>query len=171
MAVFAAITVVAGAAWRHHPKGSDVAATPHAVRDVSLPDQKLTPGNYQSVRLRDVCEARPYEQARVTSASLQQQILREYGMPGTAVSQYEIDFLVIPELGGTSDIHNLWPEPYSSTEWNAHVKDALEERLHQLVCERKLDLATAQHDIATNWISAYKKYFHTNVPVPADSRS
>jgi len=85
-------------------------------------------------------------------------------MPSSASADHEIDFLVIPELGGTQEIENLWPEPYSSTVWNAHVKDELEEQLHTLVCERKLDLATAQHDISTDWISAYKKYFHTDQP-------
>ncbi|MGC2279702.1 MAG: hypothetical protein WA603_06770, partial [Candidatus Acidiferrales bacterium] len=60
--------------------------------------------------------------------------------------------------------------PYSMPAWNAHRKDALEEYLHQLVCAGKLDLPTAQHDIATNWIAAYKKYFHTNAPVSTDSK-
>ena len=27
------------------------------------------------------------------------------------------------------------------------------------------DLATAQHEIASNWIAAYKKYFHTQTPL------
>jgi hypothetical protein len=34
------------------------------------------------------------------------------------------------------------------------------------VCEGKLDLGTAQHDIARDWVSAYKKYFHTDTPLP-----
>ena len=29
----------------------------------------------------------------------------------------------------------------------------------------QLDLATAQREIATNWIEAYKKYFHTDQPL------
>lgn len=29
----------------------------------------------------------------------------------------------------------------------------------------KLDLPTAQHEIATDWISAYKEYFHTDAPL------
>jgi len=33
------------------------------------------------------------------------------------------------------------------------------------VCSGKLDLATAQHDISTDWIAAYKKCFHTNAPL------
>ena len=50
------------------------------------------------------------------------------------------------------------------TVWNAHVKDELEDRLHELVCDGELDLSTAQHDISADWILAYKKYFHTDRP-------
>jgi hypothetical protein len=64
-------------------------------------------------------------------------------------------------LGGVDDIHNLWPQPYRVPTWNARAKDALEERLHQLVCARRLDLPTAQREIATDWIAAYKKYVPT----------
>jgi hypothetical protein len=36
------------------------------------------------------------------------------------------------------------------------VKDRLEDRLHALVISRKLDLETAQREIATDWIAATK---------------
>jgi len=45
-----------------------------------------------------------------------------------------------------------------------YVKDQLETYLHQQVCAGKLDLKTAQRDIATDWISAYKRYFHVDRP-------
>ena len=45
------------------------------------------------------------------------------------------------------------------------VKDALENRLHQMVCRGNISLTTAQQDLATDWISAYKKYFHTTQPL------
>jgi hypothetical protein len=41
-------------------------------------------------------------------------------------------------------------------------KDRLENRLHQLVCEGRLGLASAQRQEATNWIKAYKKYVSTS---------
>jgi hypothetical protein len=53
----------------------------------------------------------------------------------------------------------------SATIWNARVKDALEDRLHQLVCRGDIDLPTAQREISSDWIGAYKKYFHTDKPV------
>ena len=71
---------------------------------------------------------------------------------------YEVDFLITPALGGAASVRNLWPQPYHRAAWNAYRKDVLEERLHSLVCSGQLDLGTAQREIATNWIDAYKKY-------------
>jgi len=68
-------------------------------------------------------------------------------------------------LGGADDIRNLWPQSYSATAWNAQVKDALEDRLREMVCDGSLDLTQAQQEIAGNWIAAYKKYFHTDKPL------
>jgi len=110
----------------------------------------------------------PHEQVVAeVSPQLQREVFREYGIANPQPNDYEIDYLIAPGLGGTEDIHNLWPQPYTSPMWNANVKNSLEERLHQLVCEQRLDLSTAQHDIATDWIAAYKKYFHTDKPLPA----
>jgi hypothetical protein len=49
--------------------------------------------------------------------------------------------------------------------WNAHVKDALEDHLRRLVCQGELDLESAQHEIAEDWIGAYKKRFRTEYPL------
>jgi hypothetical protein len=104
--------------------------------------------------LEDVCAEHSSVQVRITSVALERKVFQEYGLAGAPTSNYEVDFLITPELGGTDDIRNLWPEPYSSTVWNAHVKDQLEERLYHLVCEQKVDLQTAQKDIATDWVAA-----------------
>jgi hypothetical protein len=128
------------------------------------PDPSLTPGATRAVTIDDVCSMAHEEVAVEVSTSLRQKVLQEYGIVNARPDDYEIDYLIAPGLGGVGDIHNLWPEPYTSRPWNAHVKDALEERLHQMVCAGKLDLSTAQRDIATDWIAAYKKYFHTDRP-------
>jgi len=93
-------------------------------------------------------------------------VLEEYGISGAEPRAYEIDYLITPGLGGADDIHNLWPQSYSATAWNADVKDALEDRLREMVCNGNLTLTQAQQEIAGNWIAAYKKYFHTDRPVP-----
>jgi len=78
------------------------------------------------------------------SVSLRQKVLHEHGIADARREDYEIDYLITPRLGGTEDIRNLWPEPYRDRVWNAQVKDALEERLHEMVCSGQLDLHTAR---------------------------
>ncbi|MGA9354325.1 MAG: hypothetical protein WBV46_11590, partial [Terriglobales bacterium] len=129
------------------------------------PDHRLTPGATRMVTISEVC-AMPREQVVTdVSPSLRRQVLNEYGIADARLGDYEIDYLITPGLGGVEDIHNLWPEPSTSRTWNAHVKDALEEHLHEMVCAGKLDLSRAQRDLATDWIAAYKNYFHTDLPV------
>jgi len=55
------------------------------------------------------------------------------GMPDADPKAYEVDYLITPALGGADDIGNLWPQSYSATIWNARVKDALEDRLQELI--------------------------------------
>jgi hypothetical protein len=101
---------------------------------------------------------------KAVSVALQRRVFEEYGIAGADPRAYEVDYLVTPALGGADDIHNLWPHSYSATVWNAQVKDALEDRLRDMVCDGSLDLTEAQREIAANWIAAYKKYFHTDTP-------
>jgi hypothetical protein len=118
----------------------------------------VTTGETRPITLREVCE---YEKAEVISpdipADKQRAVFAMYGIKSPKPGEFEVDYLITPDLGGTESIRNLWPEPYSAR-WNAHLKDQLEQRLHELVCSGKLDLATAQHDMAVDWIAAYKKY-------------
>jgi hypothetical protein len=81
--------------------------------------------------------------------------------------QYELDALITPELGGTTGIHNLWPQRYDTPVWHARVKDVLERRLAEDVCAGRIDLARAQREISADWIAAYQRYFHTNTPLQA----
>ena len=134
------------------------------------PDPRLTPGATRRVLISDVCSMTHEEVVGEVSTELRQEVLQKYGIVNAQASDYEIDYLIAPGLGGVEDIHNLWPEPHTSRRWNAYVKDALEEHLHQLVCAGELDLSTAQRDIATDWIAAYKKYFHTDRPRSLHSR-
>lgn len=136
-----------------------------------VPITNLTPGAVRSVSRNDVCRARSNDEAQAIPVDLQQKVFREYGLPNARPADYELDYLITPELGGATDIRNLWPEPHAATEWNSYVKDALEQRLHDMVCRGQIDLPTAQRDISTNWIAAYKKYFHTSRPLSGSGRN
>ena len=131
---------------------------------VSIPDARLTPGATLLISRPAVC-AQPDTKNKSVPVSTQRKVFEEYGIPGADPRSYEVDYLVTPALGGADDIHNLWPHSYSATAWNAQVKDALEDRLREMVCDGSLDLSEAQREIATNWIAAYKKYFHTDKPL------
>ena len=43
-------------------------------------------------------------------------------------------------------------------------ENALERKLHKLVCAGQSDLETAQREIASDWIEAYKKYVRASPP-------
>ena len=131
---------------------------------VSFPEPSLTPGVAVVANRDQVCRSVPTKN-RMVPASLQRRVFEEYGISGAEPRAYEVDYLITPALGGTDDIRNLWPQSYSAAVWNARVKDALEDRLHAMVCEGQLDLATAQRDISSDWIAAYKKYFQTDKPL------
>ena len=137
---------------------------------VSIPDSRLTPGATLLVSRSDVC-AQSQSNNRPVSTALQRKVFAEYGISGVDPRAYEVDYLVTPALGGADDIHNLWPHSYSATVWNARVKDALEDRLRGMVCDGSLDLTEAQREIASNWITAYKKYFHTDQPLEVNGNS
>ena len=127
---------------------------------VSIPNTSLTPGATLLVSRPAVC-AQANTKNRTVPVALQRRVFEEYGIAGADPRAYEVDYLVTPALGGADDIHNLWPHSFSATVWNARVKDDLEDRLRDMVCEGSLDLEEAQKEIATDWIAAYKKYFHT----------
>jgi hypothetical protein len=161
-ATAAAITIIIGGVERIRIQNSAVYA-----EGPLEPRPNLTPGAVRTVQAVDVCGANleAQQKALAIPASLREEVFREYGMSAAKPQNFEVDFLITPELGGSNDIRNLWPEPYRAPVWNAHVKDQLEDRLRDMVCHGEIDLVTAQHDIATDWIVAYKKYFHTDRPL------
>ena len=134
-----------------------------------LPDASLTPGVVSSLTAAELCDgARP---SRTVTLASRDAVLRSYQMEQVSADLFELDALVTPELGGTTDPGNLWPQRYAAPVWNASVKDQLEELLPDLVCSQQLTLADAQREIATDWIAAYKKFFRTDVPLTRTART
>jgi len=131
---------------------------------VTVPNPRLTPGATVLLGRSELC-SETIANNKAVPVALQRRVFAEYGIRTSEPRAYEVDYLITPALGGADDIRNLWPQSSSATIWNAQVKDALEAHLRTLVCQGDVDLATAQRDIATNWIEAYKKYFHTDRPL------
>lgn len=137
---------------------------PMQMAGLTVPNHILTPGATVLADAREICRSSNTNNKEVPS-SLKRHVFEEYGITRADPRAYEVDYLITPALGGADDIHNLWPQSYSSVAWNAEVKDALEDRLRMMVCDGQIDLATAQKEIAMNWIAAYQKYFHTDLPI------
>jgi hypothetical protein len=135
------------------------------------PDPQLTPGATLAVTTDDICVPGYTQVVRDVPAAVKRQVYAEYGITHHEPGEYEVDHLISLELGGSNSLKNLWPQSYETQPWNAHVKDALEDELHRLVCSGQLDLKTAQHEIATDWIGAYKKYFQTDRPLTSTRAS
>ncbi|HMB80464.1 MAG TPA: hypothetical protein VKI43_10385 [Vicinamibacterales bacterium] len=144
--------------------------SPATLEAGALPIPALTPGATARVTADELCAGHGPSKEEIAPA-VRLAVLRDYGMEGLPDAEYELDYLITPELGGSSDRRNLWPERYGSRVWNARVKDELEELLPGLVCRGAVDLTTAQRDIAADWIAAYKKYFHTDRPVLTQARA
>lgn len=135
-----------------------------------FPDSTLTPGATFPVTAKDICTPGYAKAVRNVTAKTKREVFASYGITHHQPGDYEVDHLISLELGGSNSIKNLWPESYKTQPWNARVKDAVENRLHTMVCSGKIPLEQAQREIATDWIAAYKKYFGREVPDPAATR-
>jgi len=89
---------------------------------------------------------------------LKREQLIEWGYKDQEPRDYEEDYLIPLGLGGDpTSPQNLWPLTLNGR-WNAHLKERLEDYLHEQVCIGHMSLGEAQRAIATDWISAYRRY-------------
>lgn len=137
---------------------SSVLAAGYNLQAPLVPDPKLSPGNVLTSDPKLVCVSGYVKTVRNVPQSLKEQVYREYGITSRQSGEYKIDHLISLELGGRNSIRNLFPESFKTMPLNAHVKDALENRLHDLACSGKITLAEAQQAIASNSTTAYVKY-------------
>jgi cytochrome c-type biogenesis protein CcmH/NrfF len=139
---------------------------------VDAPNPTLTPGDVRTTKSEDVCSTADKKittgAIRNVPNSLAKQVYNSYGLTGDHTGYCdvdhgcEVDHLISLELGGSNDAKNLWPQPYVGV-WNARMKDALENRLHAMVCKGQISLPDAQHSIATDWKAAWVKYVNKGV--------
>jgi hypothetical protein len=125
------------------------------------PDARLTPGLADPGLTQQKLCAKDFRtgSVRAVSAATKKQVYAAYRLaPNQAPCPCEVDHLISLELGGANDPRNLWPQSYRTKPWNARVKDALEDRLHKLVCSGAVDLGAAQRAIAGDWTAAWTKY-------------
>lgn len=126
-----------------------------------LPDRRCSPGAYYSRLTRAVVCGRGFHTSAVRNVPQSQKfaVEREYGLtPAYYGRSLEIDHIVPLELGGSNATANLFPERANARP-GYHVKDRLEDRLHQLVCAGTMGLAAARSGIARDWPALYRSVF------------
>lgn len=139
------------------------------------PNPRLTPGavdpRVTQANIRETICVRGYTKTvrppQQFTRDLKVRQIRAYGYADRRLRDYEEDHLVALEIGGSPDsARNLWPQPrHVIGNWGSLAKDKLENRLHALVCHRKIPLAQAQWEMAHDWIAAYKHYVGTKGPM------
>jgi hypothetical protein len=122
------------------------------------PDPKLTPGVVDpSATVEKICTPGYTAKVRNVPASVKKKVFAEYDIDPTS-DKFEVDHLISLELGGSNDIKNLWPQSYTTQPLNAHHKDVLENKLHKMICSKKITIKEAQKAISTDWVKAYNQY-------------
>ncbi len=130
-----------------------------------LPDPECTPGAiFPEATVDVICVIGYTKTVRNVSVSLKRRIYTAYGLAYPQPSgTYEADHLIPLELGGNNDFANLFPE-VATPKPGFREKDLVENFLHNEVCAGKIRLASAQQQIARDWVSVYK----TLTPVQID---
>ena len=134
---------------------SPTASVVAAASGVAMPDARLTPGAVFDVTAAQVCVPGYSKSVRDVTTATKDQVYKTYGITSHAEGQYEIDHLVPLEIGGSNDIRNLWPEP-AEPRPGFHEKDKLEDALHALICNGKLEIGEAQQEVMRDWYLSYR---------------
>ena len=122
----------------------------------SLPDKACTPGAiFPEVKMEEICASGYVKSVRNISKKMRGDIFEEYGIRQYNFRDYEEDYLIPRELGGSNNIANLWPEAALPLP-GFHEKNKVEKYLYNEVCAGRISLARAQKKIANNWLDVYK---------------
>jgi hypothetical protein len=144
-------------------------ANTKAIRDVTLADALTTYRDYGLSPIKYV----------VTVNGKQETRYNFHVGPCSGPEGCEVDHICSLEIGCNNNRKNRWVQPYAGVCWTAHVKDVYEDWLHtHFLCGTakegniaakqasfSANLAQAQREIATDWITGYRS--HPELPIPA----
>ncbi|MEN9613898.1 MAG: hypothetical protein RLZZ347_205 [Candidatus Parcubacteria bacterium] len=136
-------------------------ASTHCLSNQALPDHTCTPGAILTTDALIVCVSGYTKTVRNVSTAVKKMVFKEYAIPWSLHSNYEVDHLISLELGGSNDVSNLWPESYLIKD-GSRTKDTFENYLHRQVCGGKLSLVEAQKEIKGGWREYYREWKHLN---------
>ena len=146
------------------PPPAEPAASPAQAALQFVPVEALNADVRQATIQQTICVSGYTASVRPSTAytnRVKLKLLRERGLPASAVSEFELDHRIPLALGGhPRSPQNSMLQPWEGND-GAKVKDRLERRLQRLVCSGKLLLDDARRAIYVDWQSAYRTYVET----------
>ena len=129
--------------------------TSNCIANQTLPDSACSPGAVLTTDTKVICKSGYTKTVRNVTEATKKKVFKEYGIPYSLRSNYEVDHIISLELGGSNDISNLYPESYTIKD-NARIKDKFENYLHKQVCDGKMDIVETQRQISSDWLTYYQ---------------
>lgn len=154
------------------PQTGDVPAAPRVITSTDIAKDApciqtthgclaLNPDVTEATVSQTICVAgytRTVRPATSYTSGVKAKLLREAGLEESRMSDFELDHIVPLALGGhPRKLSNLELQPWEG-EHGAWRKDALEVRMHNLVCQGDVTLTEAQACIAEDWEACATKY-------------
>lgn len=124
------------------------------ITSTTYPNAKLTPGVPLTMDAIFFCQAGYNKLYKNLSDDVKKQVFKEYNIAYPPRGLYQVDRLIPFELGGSTDIKNLWPQ--SDVYPGFNEKDAAEHYLRALVCNRTMNSTEAQYKIKTDWVKVFQ---------------
>jgi hypothetical protein len=167
--ILLALLFIIGFYQQNLPKKSSLDVVNNALHDIgvatktsdchvngALPDSACSPGAiFPDATKEIICVSGYTKKVRNVTTTTKKNIYTAYGIVyPQPTGSYEADHIIPLELGGSNEVANLFPEAGSPTP-GFHEKDIVENYLHQEVCAGRIELVTAQKQIASDWLSVY----------------
>ena len=130
--------------------------TTRCVIKEGLPDSECTPGSvFPNVTLDTICVKGYTKTVRNVPVKLKKAVYASYDVSFPQPrGSYELDHVIPLALGGNNESANLFPQPAEPSP-GFREKDVVEIWLYKEACAGRINLDTAQYEIARNWLSIY----------------
>jgi hypothetical protein len=126
------------------------------ITSTTYPNTNLTPGHLQTMDDDFLCySGMPEKLTKNTSDAVKKQVFKSYHLTYPPTKEYTIDRYIPTSLGGSDNIKNLWPQ--SVTPPGYKEKNIAENYLYKLMCNKTINISTAQQRIKTDWVVVYKE--------------
>jgi hypothetical protein len=132
--------------------------TSGCVEHDGIQDVACSPGAYLTRDPAIICHPGYSTTVRNVPASERAAAFAEYGIAHPRPGAWELDHIIALEDGGSNDLANLFPQPYTGR-WNARLKDRLETKVKVEACLGRITFTEAQRDLAVDWRIAFVRYF------------